>query len=997
MKLLASLLARSLLPIGVVGLFATLARAAAELPLALANPGFEALTDTNRTHFDELGLLLRDHYSAVPDFVVDLNGFNTNTPIPGWVVTGAAGTINYSDAFSLNGNPVTEGLNGAWIQNSGALTQTTGLRYLGGSTYRLTADLASRVGTNFPGAVVRLLSGQQVVAQTPLAALAAPGVFQPLTTQISLPLDSRYAGHPISVQIGIPDPAQGQVIFDRVRLTAQADFDGLVCLPAPDGLIGWWRAGGNLVDAAGSQDGTLGTADYVPGKVGQAFGFSGTTEVAIPHHPSFSTPTFTVEAWVFPTAADGDVEVIVSKESSGFDTHFEVGIKGPLNNVLGTVPAGNLVYYIGGLAGMPDDYGGWINGGGAVPTNVWSHVALTLADGKVTTWINGIALRTVTIPGGSPRFNSGPLWIGSRSSHITSLYPLERFNGLIDELSLYNRGLSAAELSAIVQSGAAGKCGFTTPLKIVADPQPIETLSGETVEFSVGAAGAGPLTYQWSKDGNRIPNATNSVLLLTGIALSAAGNYSVEVCGLEGCLQSSAAKLTVIPGPSRFRLLGGTFPSGSSLAIPLEVLANGQENAISFSLSYNSAGLQFRSVTLSSNLVGASLTVNSEATAQGRLGVLIGLPPGTRLPEGTNSLVVLNFDTAVLGRDAFLQVNFTDNPIARQVLNPETLAVQANWQGTSVRLQGVEIEGDVSPRPVSDRLVNLSDFSQIGRFVAGLDALTPGSLFRRVDCAPRSSLGNGVISVSDWVQAARYAAQLDPLTAAGGPTNSPPIVPGNSGPTPRTDPIRVVTLDPLVLGLGESRELPVSINARGNESGMAFSLLFDPTQLRFEGAVLGADVGPGASWLVNSNAALAGRIGVALVLKTGSTLLPGQREVARIRFAALVVANSGSVALTDSPIAREVATQLAESLPVVWSPATVTVNPPHISASPASQGPQAGLNLSWTTSVGAVVETTSDLAQPNWQPVPVEIVVEGNTRTVFLPLGLSQGFYRVRF
>jgi hypothetical protein len=44
---------------------------------------------------------------------------------------------------------------------------------------------------------------------------------------------------------------------------------------------------------------------------------------------------------------------------------------------------------------------------------------------------------------------------------------------------------------------------------------------------------------------------------------------------------------------------------------------------------------------------------------------------------------------------------------------------------------------------------------QVGRFVAGLDAVTNGNEFLRADCAPRANLGNGHLTVTDYVQAGR--------------------------------------------------------------------------------------------------------------------------------------------------------------------------------------------------------------------------------------------------
>ena len=81
----------------------------------------------------------------------------------------------------------------------------------------------------------------------------------------------------------------------------------------------------------------------------------------------------------------------------------------------------------------------------------------------------------------------------------------------------------------------------------------------QTVQFSVGAVGTGPLTYQWSLAGNPLANnssfsgVTNSTLtlnILPGAANGFAGNYSVLVTGPNNSTNSANAALTVLTLPS---------------------------------------------------------------------------------------------------------------------------------------------------------------------------------------------------------------------------------------------------------------------------------------------------------------------------------------------------------------------------------------------------------------------------------------------------------------
>src|SRR5204863_9797752 len=58
---------------------------------------------------------------------------------------------------------------------------------------------------------------------------------------------------------------------------------------------------------------------------------------------------------------------------------------------------------------------------------------------------------------------TGPFKIGSRSALQVSAAPASRFNGLIDEVSVYSRVLSGTEIQAIYIADGAGKCSTTNP------------------------------------------------------------------------------------------------------------------------------------------------------------------------------------------------------------------------------------------------------------------------------------------------------------------------------------------------------------------------------------------------------------------------------------------------------------------------------------------------------------------------------------------------------
>ena len=117
--------------------------------------------------------------------------------------------------------------------------------------------------------------------------------------------------------IGNANPAT--LTMDRNK-TVRARFASAV--PLPPGLIALWRGETDASDLIGGHHGTFfaGTVVTAPsvtasGKVGGAFNFDGTVHVRVPDSPALKPAQLTAEAWVFPTAPDGDPHSIIARGS----------------------------------------------------------------------------------------------------------------------------------------------------------------------------------------------------------------------------------------------------------------------------------------------------------------------------------------------------------------------------------------------------------------------------------------------------------------------------------------------------------------------------------------------------------------------------------------------------------------------------------------------------------------------------------------------------------
>ena len=136
---------------------------------------------------------------------------------------------------------------------------------------------------------------------------------------------------------------------------------------------------------------------------------------------------------------------------------------------------------------------------------------------------------------------------------------------------------SASGLDVVI-TNAYGSVTSSVAALTVLDPavnaQPVSQIGqlGGSVTISVTAAGTGPLSYQWRKDGVWIPWGINSSLALTNLQVSDAGNYDVVVCGAYGCVVSTVATLSI----NQAALDSSFSPSANSPVYSLAVQADGR-------------------------------------------------------------------------------------------------------------------------------------------------------------------------------------------------------------------------------------------------------------------------------------------------------------------------------------------------------------------------------------------------------------------------------------
>jgi hypothetical protein len=443
----------------------------------------------------------------------------------------------------------------------------------------------------------------------------------------------------------------------------------------------------------------------------------------------------------------------------------------------------------------------------------------------------------------------------------------------------------------------------------------------------------------------------------------------------------------------QFRLPSFAAMAGSEIEIPVTLVSYGDENALSFTLNYGIPTATFLGIEANPALTNLQILANTNSLSTGRIGIIAALPAGQGLGTGTNELCRIRLRIPITVNGSF-HLRFQSSPTPQQLVNAAAQPIDTQWMTGGFTSFPAELESDVHPRSSPNRLVNISDWVQIGRFVAALDEATAGAEFQRADCAPLTTAGNGLLTVSDWVQAGRSAAGLDPLTLLGGPTQPSTNGPNRRLPAPALETDRALKVVADEFLKGRTNEVAIHFNALGDENALAFSVSFDPAAIEFVDSRLGTAAGP-ATWNLNTRKLANGRIGVAMALNVGSRFAAAEGPVLHLRFRAKGTAGS-PIQFADGPVIREVASPAAMPLTATWVGASIAVAQPSLSFALDPTDAANPILLSWSAKfTDARLKTAESIRPEAWQDVPTTPVLSSGRYQVRLPASTNAAFFRV--
>ena len=236
-------------------------------------------------------------------------------------------------------------------------------------------------------------------------------------------------------------------------------------------------SGAKVIDASGQGNhGTRsGTSRITQGRFGKALSFDGLNDwVTVNDAASLDLTTgMTVEAWVYPTESMTGWRTLVTKESppdrASYYLHANSDTDQPATGV-----------FIGGYQDL--------RGGPWLLPNTWVHLAGTYDGTTQRLYVNGSEV--------AKRAQSGPIEVSGGVLRIggNSIWG-EFFKGRIDEIRVYNRALSAAEITTDMNTSVATS---SPPVFLVGDknvaPVTDSIPQGKAQAFQTQAAVTGWVT-----------------------------------------------------------------------------------------------------------------------------------------------------------------------------------------------------------------------------------------------------------------------------------------------------------------------------------------------------------------------------------------------------------------------------------------------------------------------------------------------------------------------
>ncbi len=337
---------------------------------------------------------------------------------------------------------------------------------------------------------------------------------------------------------------------------------GLAAGQARGDLLGYWPFDGDVLDVSGmGNDGTLpgstfGFSGDVPGILGsgQSLDLAGGSEsVGVAGNGPLSTPIFTISMFVKDRGQTSALNRLISR---GADT-FEIGINK-------AIAPQNSQYSF-----FSPQVGGWTLTNNSPPTNVWEHVAFVSDGTNMRVHVNGGPTPVWT--SAFTAAPSGNFRIGARENGL-----IEGFNGLIDDVAIWNEALTGEDIATIgtrgvqhfLDNGNGGGNENTVEVGTRVSDWKVSTSTEPGGGFSdwIPSGNAPPAVETFTLDAEQIAPARSNVI-------GAAAGMSVEPVGSGNGIRFFRTTFELDPFASVEAALQLTVDNGAQVWINGELIA----------------------------------------------------------------------------------------------------------------------------------------------------------------------------------------------------------------------------------------------------------------------------------------------------------------------------------------------------------------------------------------------------------------------------------------
>ena len=347
-------------------------------------------------------------------------------------------------------------------------------------------------------------------------------------------------------------------------LLANGLTTGDVAAQLENGLVGYWsfdEESGTIASDSSGNDNTATLVNgpiWTSGEIGGALSFDGVDDYV--SFASQAQSAISISAWVYAQATPGNVFPGII-DMPGY-VLFLAESGAPSSNSQS----------LGFISRRSAQDGEWDTPANSMVYNSWSHVAVVYDSSSTSNdadlYINGVkqTISKITSPRGRQTANEGEGIIGNR-------IPLNQgWDGLIDELRIYNRALSATEIVSLYDQGNNAPFNFSlansmslsaTQGSSATNAITANLISGSPELVSFSASGL-PSEASASFSQKTCSPTCSSLLTIETAASTPEGSYTITVTGTGGGVTRTTSFTLTVNSPTGSP--PSSPPSGNSIS-----------------------------------------------------------------------------------------------------------------------------------------------------------------------------------------------------------------------------------------------------------------------------------------------------------------------------------------------------------------------------------------------------------------------------------------------